>query len=204
MISAIILAAGESKRMGKINKLLLPLGEKTMVEHIVASFVASNADEIIVVLGHESEKIRSVLQTYPIKLIENLDYRQGMTTSIKSGIRGSSTNVSGYLICLSDLALLSPAEINYVIDRFLVNTDPTIPIIATPVFEGRRGHPIIYSTHFRDEILSHPHMNGGKQIIQDNADKILKIEMRTDHIYADIDDLNDYETLKVRFKSQNL
>ncbi|MFW9928071.1 MAG: NTP transferase domain-containing protein, partial [Candidatus Thorarchaeota archaeon] len=91
MISAIVLAAGESTRMGNKNKLLLPFGDKLLIQQIVDNVLNSNVDETLVVVGYEAERIRDALRNRDIKFIDNSDFHEGMTTSIHAGIKNSNS-----------------------------------------------------------------------------------------------------------------
>ena len=102
MISAVILAAGESRRMGKQNKLLLPIGGEALLVKLVASVCASDVGQVLVVIGHEAEKIRRELNEFPLNFVYNPNFREGMTTSIKYGVKEVSHECDGLLICLGD------------------------------------------------------------------------------------------------------
>ncbi len=110
MITAIILAAGESRRYGHANKLFLPYRDKTLIEHTVDVVSASRVTELVVVLGHEAERVRAVLGDRQIVIVENPSYRQGMVTTIQAGIRAAWAGIDGWMICLSDLPLLEPTD----------------------------------------------------------------------------------------------
>src|SRR4051812_30983807 len=101
MVTAIVLAAGLSKRMGSINKLLLQYKGKTIIETTLINILASKIDEVIVVTGHEEEKVQAAIQHLPVTIIHNSDYAKGMTTSIQIGIKHAKE--SGYMICLGDM-----------------------------------------------------------------------------------------------------
>ena len=106
MISAIILAAGESRRMGVKNKLLLPIKGEVLISNYVKSVCASSVYEVVIVVGHEAEKIEDVLQGQPVRFVENLRYMEGMTSSIQTGIQAASSKSEGLLICLADQPLI--------------------------------------------------------------------------------------------------
>ena len=112
MISAIILAAGESKRMGTENKLLLPIEGEALIRRFVKSVCLSEAENILVVLGHQSDKIKEVLIDQPVDFVYNPLYMSGMITSIKAGIGASSINSKGYMICLSDMPFVRTVDLN--------------------------------------------------------------------------------------------
>ncbi|HEV3251229.1 MAG TPA: nucleotidyltransferase family protein, partial [Puia sp.] len=108
MLSAIVLAAGLSKRMGKANKLLLPYKGKTVIEIVVENILTAGLGEVIVVTGHEEEKLRNALKNLAVDFVHNPRYLTGMTSSIQEGIRPAKGK--GYMICLSDMLLISADE----------------------------------------------------------------------------------------------
>lgn len=193
MISAIILAAGESRRMGQ-NKLLLPFRGQTLIERIIDTVLSSEVSEVIVVLGHEAVRVREVCQTRRIKFVQNDNYKGGMTTSIQVGVQAADTKTDGLMICLSDLPLIEPDELNHLIYAFETAVKAK-KNIAISVFEGQQGNPVIFSSIYKNEILEHKGQKGCKGIIKQNPEQVLEVEMTTDHVLRDMDTLEDYEKL---------
>ena len=115
MISAIILAAGESKRMGRENKLLLPIKGEALIRRFVKSVCLSEVENVLVVLGYQSDKIKEVLIDQPVDFVYNPLYMSGMITSIKAGISASSINSQGYMICLSDMPFVRTVDLNIIL-----------------------------------------------------------------------------------------
>lgn len=195
MITAIVLAAGESRRMGHVNKLLLPLGEATLIERVVGAVCQSEADEVIVVLGHEARRIRAALDGHDVLFAENDRYREGMTTSIQTGVRTASPDAAGFLICLSDLPLIEPDELNQVIAAFTQNADDDERRIVVPTYQGRRGNPVLFSAFYKPDIVAHRGLTGCKEIVKENAHHVLDVPMTTDHILRDVDTMDAYQRL---------
>ncbi len=195
-----MLAAGASSRMGAVNKLLLPLGESTVLEQTLAAALASEADEVWVVTGHESERVEAVLQPLGVRIVYNPTYEKGMTSSIQAGVRVSGTNTGAYLICPGDMPYLKPAHINLLIRQFNSKNDQ--PCILAPVYNGKRGHPVLFSKHFHDEILAHDDPDGCKSIIQRHAGQLMLIEIENDGILHDIDTPEAY-TAALNKKNQH-
>lgn len=196
MVSAIILAAGESKRMAGKNKLLLPFGQKTLIEHIVDTVLCSYVGEAIVVLGFEADRVREVLQDRKVKFVQNDNYQEGMTTSIHAGVRVASSDVNGIMICLSDLPLIESGELNHLIQAFEKALGENNRPIVVPVFDGQRGNPVIFSVHYKGDILAHKGLMGCKGVVKQNPDQVLEVEMNTDHVLTDIDTMEDYEKIR--------
>jgi len=198
MVSAIVLAAGESRRMGEQNKLLLPFRGKTLLETVVDNILASNAFETIVVVGHQAEQIEKVLSNRDVRFVKNPRYRNGMTTSIQAGVNTASPQASGFMICLSDLPFITPSAFNRLIDCFTQVSAAEIRAIVQPEFKGQPGNPVIFPAAYKSEILEHTGANGCKAIVAAHLEKITRIKMKSDHILRDIDVLGDYERLNAK------
>ncbi len=187
MVSAILLAAGSSRRMGKQNKLLLPWNGRPMIARVAEQIQRSKAGEIIVVLGHEAEKIRSALANFKLSFACNAQHEKGMTSSIQTGIRASSPNSSGYLICLGDMPRLQTEDYDAIIREISGQKE-----ILLPLYRGKRGNPVFFSRHFKGEILAHTEAEGCRKILQTHPQLLRTIPMANDHILHDIDKPEDY------------
>ena len=192
MISAIILAAGESRRMGVKNKLLLPISGEVLIRNFVKSVCASNVSEVVVVVGHEADKIEEVLQGQPVRFVENIHYMEGMTSSIQTGIQASSEESEGLMICLSDQPFIETSDFNRLIYEFTDLFDSESSLIIVPVFKGQRGNPVLFSRQFRDIILQHKG-EGCRGIIQNHQGCIREVTMENDNVLKDVDTLEDYK-----------
>ncbi len=189
MISAIVLAAGTSSRMGAKNKLLLPFKDDTFIVHVVKQLLKSTVDEVIVVLGHEKEIVKQVLTQKELVFTVNSNYKSGMTSSIQAGIKASSKNTDGYLICLSDMPFLTTSDYNKILASVSGNKE-----IILPFYTNQKGNPVYFSKDFREEILIHTAPEGCKGIVQNNKDHLVKIPFDNTHILKDIDTEEDYIT----------
>ncbi len=195
MITAIVLAAGESRRMGRANTLLLPFGETTLSARVVRTVRQSEAGDVIVVLGHEADRVRAVLEGDGVTIVENDRYREGMTTSIHAGVRAASPEAVGFMICLSDLPLIEPEELNRLIAVFEEAARSNERPIVVPTFESRRGNPVLFSAFYKPELLDHKGLMGGKEIVKQNPHHVLEVAMATDHVLRDVDTMEAYQRL---------
>ncbi len=193
MISAVILAAGESKRMGKQNKLLLPVAGEALLVKLIKSVCDSDVGQVIVVIGHEAEKIRRKLNNFPLSFVYNPNFSEGMTTSIKSGVKEVSPDCDGYMICLADMPFINTSEINKLIHAYAQNRIKEKRLIVIPVYQGHRGNPVLFSTEFREDILEHKMEYGCKGVIMKNFESVKEIEMDDDSMLLDVDTLEDYQ-----------
>ena len=199
MISALILAAGESIRMGKQNKLLLPLGGETLMVKLVKSVCSSNVDQVLVVIGHEAEKISRELKDLPLIFVKNSNFRKGMTSSIKSGIEKVSLDCDGFLICMADMPLINSTEINTLLNAYFQKRVKGEKLIVVPVFQGQSGNPVLFSCEFRNEILEHKKESGCKNVIMNNYEYVKEIEMDNDNILVDVDTMEDFQSVSKAF-----
>ena len=190
MISAILLAAGESKRMGKL-KQLMPFGQNTIVEQAIDNLLNSVVDETIVVLGYRAEEVIKTIAAKPVKLVVNPDYEQGMSTSIIAGLNLVDSRTQAVMLILGDQPLINSQTINRLIEAFY-NHDKGIVI---PTYQGRRGHPTIFTIKYREKLLGLKGDIGGRQIVKDHPGDILEVTVNSESIVTDIDTINDYQSL---------
>jgi molybdenum cofactor cytidylyltransferase len=198
MIAAIILAAGESRRMG-FPKALLPYprpdgSETTFLGHLLDVMNRSRAEPIVVVLGHEGERIRSSLSPASwgrARPIVNERYREGMLTSILSGLEEvEKSPAEGCLVLPVDHPDVSPEIVDLLIGRYEQTPRP----ILLPVFQGRRGHPVLFSRAVFDEIRRAPESVGARQVVWDHQGDLLEVEVQDPGIGRDVDTPGDYRS----------
>ena len=190
MISGILLAAGESRRMGK-PKLLLPWKQATIIEEVVDGYLKSTLSELIVVVGENKKSIKEVLQAKPVRIVENPLYRQGMSTSIRAGVLAASIETEGYCIGLGDQPLITTKVIDLLITSFLKDRTG----IAVLSHQGKRGHPVIFSAAFREALCSLNGDLGGRTLIEQYPSEVRYVEAGSKSIFLDIDTPEDYQKL---------
>ena len=147
-ITGILLAAGLSTRMGT-PKQLLPFGNSTMIETVIDNLLQSKLGEVIVIIGHQADLIRSTIKSEPIQIIFNPNFYDGMLSSVQCGIRSVSKSSSAFAITLVDQPLITPDLIDIVITAHHENNYG----ITIPRFNGQRGHPAIFDRQYTEEIL---------------------------------------------------
>ena len=187
MISAILLAAGESKRMGK-PKQLMPLGKTTMLEQTIDNLLNSKVSEVIVVLGHKAEEIMRKLTTKPVKIALNPVYHQGMSTSIITGLNLVDERARAVMLALADQPFIDSQSINRLIDEFCDHNKG----IVIPTYQSRRGHPAIFAIKYKEELSGLKGDIGGRQIIEHHPDDVLEVAVDSPGINIDIDTTDDY------------
>ena len=189
MISAVVLAAGESKRMGQTKQLLEWEG-RTILQQVLENLSRSRVDEVILVLGHEADRIIQKVDTHKVKVVINRNYKEGMITSIQQGLAKLHDKVEAFFIVLADQPAVGPEVFERLISEFRRVT-PSKSIVL-PGFCGRRGHPALFSEKYRQEALRLKGDVGFRQVLQEHPEEILTVEVETDSILQDIDTPEDY------------
>ena len=187
MVSAIILAAGKSERMGW-PKQLMPFGTSTIMEQTIDNLLHSSVNGIIVVLGYKAEEVREKIGDRPVKITVNHDYQRGLSTSIVAGLKLVDENAQAIMIALADQPVIDSKTINRLIKEFNSHDKG----IATPIYQGKRGHPVIFSMRYKDELLRLKGDIGGRQIIGEHPDDVLEVAVASEGINIDIDTESDY------------
>ena len=198
-VSAILLAAGESRRMGELNKLELPVRGEPLLRRTARTLLASRVLEVIVVLGHEAARARRLLDGLTVSCIENKGYHDGQMTSVWLGLDALSVACDGVMICLADQPLLTAADINVLIDAFGQRSRGSVLV---PVFAGQRGNPIILAHEHRAAILDGERNLGCKRLIEHNPKLVTTVDMPNDHVVFDLDTPGDYATLQYRLQGR--
>jgi len=187
MICAIVLAAGRSSRMG-VQKLLLPFGGKTVIAHIVDQFLASHVDEIHVVVGYQRKRISRELSGRPVSIVNNPNYKSGMLSSVRCGLRDLPQQCQAILVAIGD----QPSITAKLIDQMLRSFATTEKRILVPLYHGKRGHPILFSKVYRNEILTHYDNVGLRGLMYAHRDDLFELTVPTSGVLSDMDCPEDY------------
>ncbi len=181
-VSAILLAAGRSSRMGKL-KQLMPLGENTILEQTLDNLLGSKVIEVIVVLGHKAEEITKRLSGRPVKLVVNPLYRKGMGTSIAAGLKFVDSQAQAVMLVLGDQPYVDSPTINRLIDAFGTNKKG----IIIPTHKKQRGHPLIFDRKYQAQLHNLSGDIGGREIIRQNPEDVLEVPVKCEGVVIDID-----------------
>src|SRR5215469_8860376 len=182
MISAVLLAAGKSERMGKF-KQLLPIAGKTFVETCADNLLASKADEVIVVTGYNQAAVCRALAAKPLRIVNNPDFDAGMGSSIKRGVESVSAGARAIMIALADQPLIGPDVLNQVISEY----EDSASLIVIPTYLGRRGHPILLDSSLKGDVLSMDPQVGLRQITRLYEGQIRYLEVSNSSVLTDFD-----------------
>lgn len=187
-IAAIVLAAGRSSRMPE-GKLLAPLDSVPLILHTVAAACASKADPVIVVTGYRGREVAAALAGLPVLIVENVSYADGLSSSLTCGVKIVPEHCGGFVVLLGDMPFVRPAVINGLIEGFAPAEGRAIGV---PVHRGRQGNPVLWSSQFRDEILTLTGDQGAKPLMALHSDLIYLHEVPTDSVLTDFDTPEDF------------
>jgi molybdenum cofactor cytidylyltransferase len=187
-IWSIILAAGESKRMG-FPKMLLEFNGRTMIENVIEHVAGSDTDGILVVLGSGHEELIKLVGKYDVNTCYNENYREGMLSSVQCGFINLPLDIDGIVVFQGDQPYITPAVINSVIKEFR----STGRGIVIPVFRGKRGHPLLLDSKYRSEINSLNPAEGLRSIVYLNGRDVIEVETDEPGILRDFDTYDDYK-----------
>jgi molybdenum cofactor cytidylyltransferase len=191
LVTAIILAAGRSSRMGG-HKLLLPYKGRPLVNRVLAAACASRADPVIVVLGHEAERVEGALQAErEFHAVHNPEYAEGMSTSLKIGLAATPKQAAGAVILLGDQPLVTSAIINSMIAASA--SAPEAIIAAT--YQGRRGNPVLFPRQYFAELQAISGDEGGRSVLARYPERVRLVEIDDALAGQDIDTPEEYQTL---------
>ena len=194
MIAGLILAAGESSRMGT-DKALLTYRGRTFIEAILATLREAGVFRFAVVLGHHADEIRRAVDFTGVEVIVNDHYRQGQTSSLQAGLKalgsGTGTNVEAVLLCLVDHPAVPAEAIRALLAAFRATASP----VVIPAFKGRRGHPVLIGRALFDELLGLSPEAGANTAIRKYRNATQFVEVGDAGILLDVDDPETYRNL---------
>jgi molybdenum cofactor cytidylyltransferase len=182
-VAALVLAAGQSSRMGGANKLLAEVDGVPMLLRAVNAALASKAASVTVVLGHEEEKAEALLAGRRVNLVRNPDYAQGMSTSLRAGIGALPAEAEAAIVLLADMPRVSAVHVDRLVDAF----EAKRPAIVVPQRDGRRGNPILWPREFFAPMQAVSGDKGARGLLEENRQRIRSVEMDDDAIHADVD-----------------
>ena len=195
-VGALVLAAGQSRRMGALNKLLIEVDGEPMVRRVASAAIASRAAPVVVVTGHEAERIREALAGLDVVFVHNPDYAEGMSSSLDCGLQGLDVALDGTIdgalgggldgaaICLGDM----PRTSAVLIDRLIEGFNPLEGrAIGVPTYRGKRGNPVLWAARYFGEIRSLSGDVGARHLIGDHADAVYEIESPDRSVTIDVD-----------------
>lgn len=191
-VAALILAAGLSSRMGS-PKPLLPWGDKTIIEHIIATLHTAGMTTIYGVTGHAADQIAPLVIKLNARVVHNNDYAKfDLTSSLKVGLRALPAESQAVLVCLTDQPLLLPQTIMTLITTWRASR----AAIVAPTYRGQRGHPVLFSRSMWPELLGLADTDMPRTVLHRHADSVQYLAVEDAGIVIDIDTPDDYQRLR--------
>ena len=189
MISAIVLAAGQSKRMGGDNKLIKKYNKKYLINHIIGTLIKSKVNKIIVVLGFQKIKVRKItVKNKKISFVFNKNYKSGMASSIKTGLKRILKKNIGFLVVQADMPLISKKIINSLCYAIENNNKE----IVVPIYKINMGNPIGFKSSMIKILNKTKGDSGAKKMIKRNKKKLSLIKVNSKSIFKDFNTQRDF------------
>jgi len=196
-VAALILAAGRSTRMGAINKLVAEIGGKPLVRIAAEQALGSRAKPVIVVTGHERERVEVALAGLPVRFVNNPDYAEGLGTSLKAGIAAVPADADAAIVCLGDM----PQVDSQLIDKLVAALDPERgALVVVPIFDGRRGNPVVWSRRFFPDLMSISGDIGARHLIGSYAEAVVEVPVAGEAALTDVDTPESFSAVKAEIE----
>jgi molybdenum cofactor cytidylyltransferase len=196
-LAALVLAAGRSTRMGGSNKLLAEIGSRPLVRIAAEQALASRARPVIVVTGHQRERVEAALAGLDVTFVHNPDYAEGMSTSVKAGIAAVPADADGAIVCLGDMPQVDAT----LIDRLLAAFDPEKGALAVvPTMDGKRGNPVVWSRRFFPELAELGGDVGARHLIASYPEAVAEVPVAGRGALVDVDTPDALKELKAEIE----
>jgi molybdenum cofactor cytidylyltransferase len=183
-IAAVVLAAGRSTRMGGPNKLLAEIARRPLVRIVAEEALASRADPVIVVAGHQREGVEKALAGLPVRVVHNPDFAEGLGTSLRAGIAAVPADTDGVIVCLADMPRVDATLMNRLIAAF----DPDRgALVVVPTFEGKRGNPVLWSRRFFPDLMAIEGDVGARHLIGRYGEAVAEVPVEGKATLIDVD-----------------
>ena len=190
MISAVVLAAGMSARMGRL-KQLLPYGDHTVIEQVIATLCAAPVDEIVVVTGYQRARVEGALAGWPVRTVFNPSYSAGeMLSSVQVGLRSVATDSRAALLVLGDMPALESQVTRQLVEAYRATGDGAVYI---PSYQMRAGHPVLVPRPYWDAILRLPPGASIRSVLRAPETPVVWVEVSTPTVLRDMDTPEDYQ-----------
>ncbi|MCY4149484.1 MAG: nucleotidyltransferase family protein [Gammaproteobacteria bacterium] len=186
-IAAIVLAAGRSTRMDCGNKLLADIGGKPMLHRTLSAIEGISLQQVVVVTGFQSNQIKESISQYPVGIVHNPHYRQGLSTSLRAGILSLADSVSAAIVFLADMPDLTADVTQRLVYAHLNSASK----ICIPVFCARRGNPILWPRQFFGDLVSIRGDVGGRHLVRKFSRQVQEVPVQSNSIFNDIDTSQD-------------
>lgn len=194
-VSAVVLAAGSSRRMGAPNKLLLPAFGEPMIRRVVRTVLAAGAVEVVVVLGHEAEQVGAALDALDVRAVYNAAHETGQVSSVRAGLEALREPADAVMVCLGDQPWLTPEDLRALIDAFANRPRGSIVV---PMCGDERGNPVILDARSVQETLARGVNFGCRHFMDEHAERVYAWPATSRSFVRDVDGPTEYEALSAQ------
>jgi molybdenum cofactor cytidylyltransferase len=196
-IAGVILGAGRSSRMGGPNKLLAEIAGRPLVRMVADAVLASRARPVIVVTGHQRERVEAALAGLPVKFVHNPHFAEGLGTSLKAGIAALPAEVDGAIVCLGDMPQVDAP----LIDRLIGAFDPDKgALVVVPTIDGKRGNPVVWSRRFFPDLMAVEGDVGARYLIGRYSEAVSEVPLTGTAALTDVDTPEALEAVKAELE----
>jgi molybdenum cofactor cytidylyltransferase len=196
-IAGVVLAAGKSSRMGGPNKLLAQIGGKPLVRIAVDAVLASRARPVVVVTGHQRDKVEAALAGLSVKFVNNPHFADGLGTSLKAGIAALPPEADGAIVCLGDMPQVDSA----LIDRLIGAFDPDHgALVVLPTIDGKRGNPVVWSRRFFPDLMAVEGDVGARYLIGRYTEAVAEVPLTGTAALTDVDTPEALEAVRAELE----
>jgi molybdenum cofactor cytidylyltransferase len=190
--SAVVLAAGLSRRMGAPNKLLLPIGAQPMIRHGLTSLLRAGFTELVVVLGHQASEVGAAIHSLGVRTVLNAEFEQGQIGSVRAGLAALSDPTDAVMICLGDQPLLTTEDVQQLMQAF---AQRPFGSVLVPMRGERRGNPVVMDGQSARETLERGTHFGCRHFMAEHPERVYAWQAGSDHFIRDVDEPADYQAL---------
>jgi CTP:molybdopterin cytidylyltransferase MocA len=194
-VGAVILAAGEARRMQGINKLALEMQGVPLLKRTLIALSGAGVDEVVVVLGHYADALEPLVHEFPVTIVRNERYAEGQMTSVRAGLAALRGPFDAVVMCLGDQPLLNAADIQALIGAYKKRDHG---VVVVPRVSGKRGNPIIFDWAARDDMTTGDLQTGCRQFIERHPEQVDYFDSDNDHYVVDLDTPEDIRALETR------
>lgn len=188
-VAATILAAGSSERMGR-PKQLLSIEGQPMVRRVAEVVCASGLAQVIVVVGAHAGRVEAALAGLPVELVHNQAWREGLSTSLRTGIGALRPDIGAVLVVLADQPALTPGLLLQLVDRYRATRAP----IVAPFYQGQRGNPVLFERSLFPELLAVHGDRGARNVVARYGEQMERVDCDDPAVVQDVDTVEDYQT----------
>lgn len=183
-VAAVLLAAGQSRRMGRLNKMLADVDGETMIARAARTLLASRASPVIVVVGHEADRVRAALAGLDVHIVHNPDYGEGISASLRTGVAAIPEEAMAAVIALGDMPRVTAADVDALVEAFNPEGGATI---CVPTHDGKRGNPVLWGRRYFREISACAGDTGARHLVGQNIDQVAEVARPGPGVLLDFD-----------------